>query len=284
MTGALGKVYGQRVVGVIDHHDEEGVVPRECPGEMRVVRKSGSCASLVVEWAREGWDALSERGNGNGDRDGKGWDRELAYVALAPVLIDTTDLKSEDKVTEADREAVKYLRGKIAGEVGSESVEAGDDGYFNEVSSAKQDIGRLSLSDILRKDYKQWSEGDSILLGVSSIVKDIKFLVSKAGSEDKFISIVKEFATERRLSICAIMTTANHEDGFKRELFVWALDDNGVEAVKRFEGDATEKLGLRPWGDGKLDDDSSLRRCWWQDRVENSRKQVAPLLRGAITK
>lgn len=56
LQGELGKVYGGRVRGCIDHHDEEGKVPNkelcEAEGEMRIIEKSGSCASLVIGWGR----------------------------------------------------------------------------------------------------------------------------------------------------------------------------------------------------------------------------------------
>lgn len=264
------------MVGCIDHHDEEGAVPQDCGGEPRVVWKSGSCASLVVEACRGAWDALSAEGRGGeGDEEGK-WDEELAYLALAPVLVDTTNLTSKGKVTDADVEAVRYLE---------EKSKVDKDGYFKELSKAKQDIGGLNLRDILRKDYKQWNEANSTVLGVSSVVKDIQFMIDKAGSELKFLDTMKAFAKERDLSICSIMTTANHADGFKRELFIWALDEKGVKAAKKFEEEARGKLGLKTWGSGKLDDDEGgWRRCWWQERIENSRKQVAPLLRTAVTK
>lgn len=252
-------------------------MPKDCGEEPRIVKKSGSCASLVVESCREAWDDLSAKSTGGE----KAWDVELAYLALAPVLIDTTNLTTESKVTPADVEAVEYLKSIIM----ENSSGFDSDKYFEEVSEAKHDIGGLSLPDILRKDYKQWTEAGSVLLGVSSVVKDIQFLIDKAGSKEKFLDALKAFATERDLSVCSIMTTANHEDKFKRELFVWALDKKGLEPAKKFETDAREKLGLEQWGDGSLDsDDGGWRRCWWQERVENSRKQVAPLLRAAIAK
>ena len=67
LQGELGRTYGARVRGCIDHHDEEGKVPGKeiCvrEGEMRIVEKSGSCASLVIAWARDGW-AEMRRGDG----------------------------------------------------------------------------------------------------------------------------------------------------------------------------------------------------------------------------
>jgi exopolyphosphatase len=269
-------VYGTRLVGCIDHHDEEGKVPQDCGAESRIVQKSGSCSSLVVEYCREAWDALKSE-----DVETASWDAQLARLALAPILIDTTNLTNEYKVMPVDVEATKYLESLIQAEPGTMYDR---EEYFQKVTAAKNDIGNLRLPDILRKDYKQWTEAGSINLGISSVVKDIQFLIDKAGSEVKLFAAMKDFATARGLSIFSIMTTSQKDGTFRRELLIWALNKRGVRAAERFEVDSKEKLGLQQWGDGSLDfsDDEQWRRCWWQQRVENSRKQVAPMLRASI--
>jgi exopolyphosphatase len=274
LQGELGKLYADRVVGCIDHHDEENKVPQDCGDEPRVVRKSGSCASLVVEYCRGTWEAWVAQ-----SKDENLWNAQLARLALAPVLIDTTNLTMESKTTTTDREAVELLEKWIAAE---EDAYSRDD-YFNEISEAKQDIGSLSLPDILRKDYKQWNS-IGMNLGISSVVKPISFLISKAGSNSAFLSTLKNFAEERDLAFCSIMTTFETDDVFQRELLVWALNIEGVKAITKFEKDCKEKLGLEAWKGGSLDEASgeSVRRCWSQKKVDNSRKQVAPLLRAAI--
>ena len=100
--------------------------------------------------------------------------------------------------------------------------------YFRLVSDAKQHAGDLSLPDILRKDYKQWTESNSMDLGVSSVVKGIGFMIEKAGSEEDFCKALKAFAEERDLSIMSLMAKSNPGGEFKRELLVWAVDEKGV--------------------------------------------------------
>jgi len=89
---------------------------------------------------------------------------------------------------------------------------------------------------------------------------------------------------ERGLSICSIMTTSHPDGVFKRELFVWGLDEKGTAAAEKFAEDAEERLGLVQWKDSSLDleAESGWRRGWWQQKVEHSRKQVAPLLRASL--
>ena len=271
----MSKAYGTRLFGCIDHHDEEGSVPQDCGAEPRIVQKSGSCSSLVVEYCKEAWDALSKRSN---DRETAAWDAELSRLALAPILIDTTNLTDEHKVTDADVAATKYLESLITAEPGGRFDR---DEYFEKIASAKDDIRHLGLSDILRKDYKQWTEAGSVTLGISSVVKDIQFLIDKAGDPVKFIAAMKDFASERKLSTFAIMTTSQKDGAFRRELLVWGLDKRAARAAEKFEIGSKETLGLQQWEEGLLDfrDESQWRHCWWQERVEQSRKQVAPMLR-----
>ena len=286
LQGELGKVYSGQVIGAIDHHDEENQVPKGCGKEPRIITKSGSCTSLVIEYCKEAWDALSKSSTG----ETATWDEELAHLALAPILIDTTNLKDTSKVTPADTKAVKYLESKIA----ASSTKYNRDDYFNEISTAKADIGQLSTADILRKDYKQWTESGSANLGISSVVKPLPFLLKKAESADSaLLDSIRTFAADRKLSLYALMTISSSESReLTRELLVVSLDDIGAEAIAAFEQNAAEILGLKSWGKALLDCQGEgsasgqqhgwRSRAWVQERVENSRKQVEPLLRKAL--
>ncbi|CZT45368.1 related to exopolyphosphatase [Rhynchosporium secalis] len=276
LLGELGRVYSSRVVGCIDHHDEENKVPKDCGDEPRIVRKSGSCSSLVVEYCREAWDALSDKSN---DQETAKWNAQLARLALGPVLIDTSYLQNEAKTTPTDVEAANYLEKWItAGEVETYDGES----YYMEIWTAERDVEGLSLMDLLRKDYKQWNEG-GVNLGTSSVVKGIDFLLSKTETQEEFFDTLRKFSEERNLSICSIMTRFSPKggDGFGRELFVWGFDDKGMKAVKKFEAQSSNSLGLKIWKDGALDsvEKGVWRKCWDQRKLENSRKQVAPMLR-----
>jgi exopolyphosphatase len=272
----LGRTYGRHIVGCIDHHDEEGKVPRDC--EPRIIRKSGSCSSLIIEHYREAWNSLVKSST---SKETITWDAELARLALAPILIDTTNLTDESKTTPTDTEAVRYLAAKITAAQGSEYH---PEDYFREISEAKEDVGGLSVYDILRKDYKQWNEKGSMNLGVSSVVRDIQFLIEKSGSVERFFDVHKDFAAERELALFSIMTISTPEGVFKRELLLWATNEKAVGAAKKFEENAKERLGLVTGAGGAHDfgDENQLRRYWLQERVEQSRKQVAPLLRNAL--
>lgn len=270
-------MYGDRVVGCIDHHDEENKVPKDCGSEPRIVEKSGSCASLIVNHCKEAWERLA-----HGD-EAATYDSPWARIALAPILIDTANLKNKDKVTKHDLAAAETLE-KI---LRSSSPEKYDrDAYYTEINDAKQAIDDLSLNDILRKDYKQWTEGQGVNLGISSAVKDMNFLLQKVENEDSFWKEVYAFAETRKLSVCGVMTTSTHNGQFGRELLLLGLDEAGVKAVESFEEKASEELGLQGWESGRLDSTDARtqwRRCWIQKSLGMSRKQVGPLLRKSIT-
>ncbi|TID22985.1 exopolyphosphatase-like protein [Venturia nashicola] len=307
LQGTLGQKYAARVAGAIDHHDDENIIPMNTGSEPRIIAKTGSCCSLVTNYCREAWDALSSSAqspiaaNARTESDNfvddasyaSLWDSQVAKLALAAVLIDTTNLKAEDKVTDHDVEAVKILESKIASS-SEGSKDYNRDNFFNEISDAKKDIAPLKLYDILRKDYKQWTEG-SLKLGVSSVVKPIDFLVKKAkdeagGSEsdtDAFVNSLKTFATDRELDVMAVMTTFGRGEGhFQRELLVWAISPASSSAAAKFEQQSTAELGLVPWHGSANDIDyegqEGWRRVWQQGAVQHSRKRVAPLLREAM--
>jgi exopolyphosphatase len=307
LQGKLGSAYAGRVHGVVDHHTDEGKVRKDTEPEPRVIDNSGSCTSLVTEYVRNTWDAFSSlllsTGAAHAQSDaikddaatGNLWDAQVAQLALASVLVDTSNLQSTYKTTKHDVDAVHYLESKILG-CRQISPSFKRQAFYERIDSSRKDIENLRLDDILRKDYKEWSNNRG-KLGISAVVKPIPFLVQKAGSESHkdgqesskaFLESAHSFAIDRQLSVYAIMTTSTSPEGkFQRELFLWGLDSDGIASAKQFSSFANQRLGLKPWTDSKapLDnesDDSSWRRIWWQEQVENSRKQVAPLLREAM--
>jgi len=274
-TGALAARFAAApVVGCVDHHADEGVVPADTGAEPRVVRPCGSCMSLVVELSRDAWAALAAR-----EPDAEA-DCALAAVALAPILVDTANLTSREKTTETDVEAVRTVEGYL------QSAGRGPfnrDGYYDELSRCKEDLSGFGYRDVLRKDYKQWEEG-GLVLGVSCVVRGLDHLLGEIGDKEEMLKCVKAWAAERGLDIAAVMTTHTNPDGqFVRELLVWATSDEATSAVGEFVGRFAGDLKLEQWRDGYLDaGEGEWRRCWRQHNLGASRKQVAPILREAI--
>ncbi|KAI1386402.1 DHH phosphoesterase [Hypoxylon trugodes] len=279
LTGELEK-YGKQVVGCVDHHDDEGKVPEDA--EPRVIQKTGSCMSLVVEECRGTWNSLAEEGK----EEALQINAQLAYLALASILIDTANLGNKNKTTTHDEQAVELAESRV-----SADTSAGEDTYdrkkfYDGLSALKEDVSGMSFRDIFRKDYKEWDEG-SLKLGTSSVPQSFAYLVRKAGDEAAFVRELGKWGEEKGLDLVAILTTSKESGEFKRELLVWArTGPEVVKAAKKFsESDGRDKLGLGTWADGKLDLEDGKkewRKCWTQERIENSRKQIAPMLRDAL--
>lgn len=283
LKGQLQDKYGARVVGCVDHHVDEGAVPRLTEAEPRVIEKCGSCASLVVAYGKETWATLAGTQDGKEKLNGSGledWDAQLAFLVLGPILVDTTALTSKDKTRPVDVQAVEFAEALIR----RAGVEYDREAYLRELSALKEDLSSLSLRDIFRKDYKEWRDG-GLTLGMSSVVQGIEYLIEKAGGEDGLLSELRKWGEDEKLDIACVMTTLHQDGVFAREELVWASNEKAVRAAKAFADANKEKLGLETWGGGKLDDTSGSmewRACWRQMGTQYSRKQVSPLLREAI--
>lgn len=293
-------------VGCIDHHVDEGFLPpaESLPrGQPLLVRPAGSCTSLVVSTLRELdlWQANTE-GNATSTET-----MQLAKLALAPVLIDTTNLTAKDKVTDADADAVRFLLLQIDQCKSTPGSNWDRDAFYERILHAKQNsLDLLTVDEILGRDYKQWTEtaqlgSTSIQIGFCSIVKSIPWIVRKAGSAEAFLDALQAFAKRRDLGIVVVMTafTSSAQDGkFCRELVACALHNGAtVHALEAFTAQAGPQLGLQEWNavEGDSEDYSQAirrafnsdapvwRRIWLQNDVTKSRKQVAPLVRGAVT-
>jgi len=302
VQGDLGKKYGACVHGVLDHHEEENAVPQRTEPEPRIIENCGSCTSLVVRYCRELWDGISDSSLASGAahaqrgaivNDGavvREWDAQIAKMALASILIDTTNLMATAKVEKVDAEAVDYLEAKI--KMSHREAQSWDrDRYYQEISEAKSNIGDLNFNEILKKDYKQWTE-NGINLGISSVVKPLEFLANKANEGQRRSNIEDElenFMSHRKLEVFAIMTASSSEDGtFKRELLVQTNAPKILSALSWFVDRATPDLGLEEMLTTYIpipqttDPCRIWRRTWLQKDASKSRKQVAPLLREAL--
>lgn len=308
LLGELGSIYSSSVLGVIDHHEDEKAVPQDTYPEPRVIEQCGSCTSLVVHTLQSSWDKLSNSALSSGAGHAQGeiiaddamvrrvWDAQIAKMALASILIDTTNLTAESKVKAVDRDAVEYLEAKI--QLSPKNMIWDRLKFYREIDEAKKNLEAFDLSDILRKDYKEWTE-NGIKLGVSSVVKPLEFLVSKAQrnnakhEHEAFHQAAKDFMESRSLSVFSIMTAFTSGDQFCRELYLCTNSSAGADAISKFSECAASRLNLEDKtvegissGDYRpaTDKDSyAMTRIWLQKDTTKSRKQVAPLLKAAMS-
>ncbi|KAK3115905.1 Exopolyphosphatase [Teratosphaeriaceae sp. CCFEE 6253] len=294
LTGVLAQHYASSTTAVLDHHDDESAVQSDA--SPRMIEKAGSCNSLVINYLRATWDDLSSTSSSVGAANAQcsdgvtddaaytsTWDAQVAKLALGSILIDTHNMTDETKVTEHDKKAVRYLEARV-----NASPKYGKDyerkTFFNEISAAKSDLDGLSLTDVLRKDYKQWTEG-RLTVGIASVVKPVSWLRDKAGG-DLTPSLI-DFAKVKDLQLFAIMTAFTGDSGtFTRELLLIAVDESEAKcAAERFVKKATDDLQLRK-GEisiaGKEFNPPPYFQLWEQKNLAASRKKVGPLIREAM--
>lgn len=290
LQGKLGELYRGRVHGVIDHHDDEQLAPKDATP--RVIAKCASCSSLVMNHLRDAWQDLGSMVSttiGSAQEDGRlvddfpyasTWDAQVAKLALGAILIDSINMKAEHKITDHDKKAVRFLEAKIniSHKYGKDYDR---DRFFNEINDAKSNIDDLSIRDILRKDYKQWQEGD-LTLGISSVVQSVQYLKKR---DEDLSAVVKQWAQERSLNLFAIMTAHNGNDGFHREILLYAFDNKGKAAAERFVQNGGEELQLKDAGNNSNSSQCTTfanEHFWDQHNLEASRKRVGPLLRKSM--
>ncbi|KAJ5992575.1 hypothetical protein N7451_008299 [Penicillium sp. IBT 35674x] len=302
--GSLGGILSQitfHAIGCIDHHVDEHFMPnREAlpTGQPLIIQPGpGSCTSIIT-------NEMNKRGFWTVATSSADDFAQVAKLALAPILIDTSNLTAEGKVTDVDVQAVEFLRSQPAGDYPWNMEK-----FYEQILAAKQNsLDRLTLHEVLDRDYKEWTEtaksDQSITLGFCSSVKPIRWVIEKAGGPQKFLDGVRSFATsgEKQLDVVVVMTSfTSSEDQFSRELFVCVVGENGlaVEGIEAFVAHTASHLGLAEWTalDGTVVDVSedeirstlngdkdTWRALWVQKDTKASRKQVAPLLRDAVSK
>ena len=295
------------VIGCIDHHVDEDYVARISYIQPRIIQTGiGSCTSLVVKYLRStgSWPDITKHTLDSStqkyvdDTTSEDLDeqdvlalRQLSILALAPILIDSSNLKGgPGKVSDIDREAVAFLESQI-GSISTASTETQSpwhrDQFYDDISDAKTNsLDDLTLIEIFDRDYKQWD--DEIILGIASIIKPISWLLENiCNHSGNFVDAVDLFEQQRDLGIF-VFSTRGVKDKAK-ELGAVAFTKEGVKALEVFEKKAQKELDLEAWdGDVELRDmmmevfGESECRMWWMKDTTKTRKQVAPLMRDAI--
>lgn len=251
-----------KVVAVVDHHVDLGKYPDAAP---RVVRKCGSCSSLVLaHFEREVRAAYA----GTGTDTDTGTPAEVEFWVTA-VGVDTAKMSSR-----VEREDVRVFA-ELFG-VGSERFHA----YVDTVCAAKLDIAGLSVRDLLRKDYKECYTGNGSSkkkkkIGVSSVGHSFAHLAQVYGRA-AVACAVAQWQQQRRTDVCAVMTSysdsysdSNSDSaGFHREIALAGLSGSALTCLK-------QQLGLAPIDAGTAPPALALFK---QNRTDLSRKAVLPLL------
>lgn len=197
--GLIG--FSDVVERIIDHHaDENKMYP--LIGENKLIAPVGSNATLIAEkiFASSNVKCFSE----------------LATLLLAPILIDTSNFKSE-KMTPRDIEAAKKLK-KIA------SIPKD---FYPQLKNAKNDVSGLTVEMLLRKDFKEYLDED-IVYGISSLPHDVHWNLDNLDliSED-----IKKFMTKQSLDYFFVFMSSDTAC-MKRTILVHS---SSLEHLKAFD-------------------------------------------------
>ncbi|KAJ8097471.1 hypothetical protein POJ06DRAFT_215109 [Lipomyces tetrasporus] len=266
----LGDLFGNNVVALLDHHADESLYPSAKP---RIIAPVGSCTSLVVNYFADYFRISPDEFSVSEEK------KDVARLALAPILVDTANLTS--KATQEDKDAVATLISVIKS--GTAGAVDNQEEYYTALMTAKRSIDSFSLHDIIRKDYKEWLEGNGLRVGISSSVKSLAWTVQKFGS-DRLKKDIDMWAKERKLDAFVFMDSfQDPEEGYRRDLLVAVCSEKGNSRVRKFLDAAKTELKLEPFSekDGVAIQSSEEERlwCWKQKNLKASRKQVAPLIR-----
>lgn len=262
ITPTLDDVFDpSQVLGIIDHHAYEDLYSQSIGSGVIDVHKAGSCSSLVVTYFRKvvNPELFSDKG--------------LIELALAPLLIDTSNMKS--KVETVDAENYEFLSSK---------TELDTKKFFKGLKANKADLSGFSGSDIIRKDYKMWELPDkSLPIGISSVGKSLDWIYTNAPD---FNDAVEQWATQQKLSVYACLTSFSDPSTgeHRREIAIWTKDASIKQlAVDKFAEISKNDLELEP---KKVPEVSVLSKSnlYLFDQIKDraTRKQVAPLLRAAV--
>ncbi|KAI8997388.1 hypothetical protein BDB01DRAFT_846045 [Pilobolus umbonatus] len=248
------------VIGVIDHHVDE-----KCylDASFRIISAVGSTASLVMDYFHV-------------DQQPKWLNNEIIQLALAPLLVDTMNLKWElGRTTELD---IKVFNALTQHQV---YTTTSNTDYYNEIERVKSEVDNLSTYDILRKDYKEFADVNGYRVGTSSVAWNFEAWISR-DRLDVITSTLHRYARDRDLDVVLIVTGYEHDrdhtrgGDYRRELGLFIVNKNLLPVRTEFENNQSLQL------QNIVSDNKHNLFFYKQGNVKLSRKQTWPLLKGCV--
>lgn len=253
------KSYVDNVSGIIDHHEDQKLYPS---AELRIVKTTGSCSSLVFNY----WHKMI------GDLN---LIEDAALLSLGAAVIDTSNFHF--KVEQPDLEALKLYE-KVLPHFDRDS-------YYKQIRHDKDDLDGLSIGDILRKDYKEFEFGqscqnDKLIVGIASTVKPLSWFYSKYGGESNFREACLDAQKQHNVDLFVVMTAWVCGSEFKREL---AIVSHRINISEQIIDEIQNKLDLQEEKQCTISESNEYYfKVFNQLNVSASRKQIAPYLKEAF--
>lgn len=278
----LTRLYEEKrlnVVGIVDHHADEGVFMDASP---RIIQSNGSCSSLVFNY----WnDKINDKARGT----------DVILLLLGPLVIDTSNMtqKVEENDVTAFREYQKVLESGPT-ELQTDILVSGvtpEESFYKTLKAAKKDLSGFFFFDVLRKDYKQFvftsQTGQKVSIGFSSLGKSMAWVLKKY-SKDEIVSTFDKMVKVFHLDI-VLMTTSftKAENGeYTREFCYHAtrkdLEGLGASVAQRLELNSDIYGGDKVTKAVEKINRSRAFRIYNQLKITASRKQVVPVVKDAV--
>ena len=293
----------ESVVGIIDHHDDEGHHLAARPRKIQV--PTGSCSSLVTE-------------NFVKNNEGQSFPTELADLLVGAIMIDTGNVKAapKGKAVASDVEVFKILwpfttlGGSQAQSLSTQStgvdlksVRQQTEHVWQQIADKKYDLSSVGHRDLLRRDYKEYeTELMGLRYGLSSVPMALSEWLSRpdvTGNLQVILDFMEAWGAERKLDIVGVLTSyvgqssSGGDKPTKGREHVYLLRSHDAKrtsvlqsAFTHYERTSTDVLNLQPLqdvvGTAIPAHDNGLVKTYQQLLVKATRKQVAPALKAAL--
>ncbi|KEG10685.1 putative acidocalcisomal exopolyphosphatase [Trypanosoma grayi] len=212
-----------RVIGVIDHHADEKLYMDQTIS-FRRIETAGSACTLVAELFREAELRVP-----------------CAELLLAPIVLDTVNYNpSQKKVTDRDIQATQWLLEQTTTSIDLTNL-------FSELSAWKTDVLGLSVSQHLRRDYKNFefpfkeSNAGSLQIGISSISCRIDEVLASRSMEE-FMSNCLEFLTLRKLDVLLLAFAGVRGPGNYCRQIAFLARGMPFQALKDYAGSSPDNV------------------------------------------
>ncbi|SCU83518.1 LAMI_0C03532g1_1 [Lachancea mirantina] len=261
---SIARKFTDDVIGIIDHHEDAGFY-RDIESKFngpRVITETGSCSSLVTNYWKTAYERFPSRLN------------DVAFLSLSALMVDTSSMSY--KVENPDRQAIALYRAVLPSDFSLTNL-------HTRIQYEKDNIEGLSLTEVLKKDYKVFdlesATAGSVKCGTSSIVKSFEWLLEKHGDQE-FQRDVDKFMAERSLDVLLLLTHWCENGVLNRQLAFIARGKDLSELSKKVSGAMTKPLDLEP-----LDVlQNELTQFFSQKNLNASRKKVVPCLKQALSR
>ncbi|KIC76990.1 hypothetical protein DB41_DN00110 [Neochlamydia sp. TUME1] len=239
------QIFSAAVESIIDHHFPEPInYPLLSPASL-LIEPVGSTATLIAEklFAHPTINITPK----------------IATLLLAPILVDTHNLKSIDKTTWRDIKIAEKLLQVAAGALPSN--------FYDILQVEKNNISLLSPLQLLNKDFKSYLAGN-FFYGISSLPQGVDWWQQERQS---LLPLLNTYVQEKKLSLLILFMSPINPIGPKRRIIVYTPSPLILESFKFYvEKDVILKKLLMP---------SSLRhQCLAYYEIESfiARKHLQP--------